>query len=70
MAQMRSKSVGFNVEDPKEKFLYEYCNKNIKNFSEYVRDLVMKDISKTDTEKNHQHEVTRTDDGGIKIIIK
>jgi len=43
MATMKTKSVGFNVDDEKERLLYEWAASQ-PNFSEYVRQLMRQDI--------------------------
>lgn len=45
MATMKSKTVGFNIDNEEERALLEYSNKQ-KNFSEYVRQLILQDIQR------------------------
>lgn len=41
--ELRNKGVSFNIRDPQQKELYDYCMAK-SNFSGYVKNLVLKDM--------------------------
>lgn len=44
MAKIKTKQISFNLDDPKQKELYDYCSK-FTNFSYYGKTIIEKDMN-------------------------